>query len=51
VPISATDPPRYESEASFLKRHKLLLPGEVRRLRHADFEPETVEADRYGYRL
>jgi hypothetical protein len=33
---------RQESQASYLKRHGLLLPGEARRLKAADFEPETL---------
>jgi hypothetical protein len=36
------DPPIFESQASFLKRHRLLLPGEERRLTPADFEPEKA---------
>ena len=41
--IDPTDPPRYEAQAAYLKRHKLLLPGEERRLAPADFEPEEVQ--------
>ncbi len=37
-----SDPPRYESEASYLKRHDLLLPGERKRLSAQDFEPECI---------
>ena len=44
VAIDPTDPPRYEAQAAYLKRHKLLLRGEERRLRPADFEPEEVAA-------
>ena len=40
VAIDPTDPPRYEAQAAYLKRHKLLLRGEEKRLRPADFEPE-----------
>ena len=29
------DPPQFESEAAYLERHGLLLPGERRRLRRA----------------
>ncbi len=36
------DPPAFESEASFLKRHRLFLPGEAARLTDADFAPEAV---------
>lgn len=40
--INPGDPPMYESEASYLTRMGLLLPGERRRLRAADFERESV---------
>jgi hypothetical protein len=40
--IDVNDPPRFESQASYLKRHGLLLPGEAKRLKAADFEPELV---------
>lgn len=33
------DPPLFESEAAYLRRLDLLLPGEVERLGEADFEP------------
>jgi hypothetical protein len=36
------DPPTFESQAAYLARHGLFLPGERRRLRKADFEPEAV---------
>ena len=42
VPIDAEDPPRFESEASYLERHGLFLPGEKDRLSKADFEFEVV---------
>ena len=42
VPIDPDDPPVFESQAAYLERHGLLLPGERRRLRKADFEPEAV---------
>ncbi len=42
VAIDPGDPPRYESEASYLRRLGLLLPGESKRLRKADFDPEVV---------
>jgi hypothetical protein len=38
-----SDPPTYESQAAYLRRLKLLLPGESRRLKPADFEPERIE--------
>jgi hypothetical protein len=43
VAFDRTDPPTFESEATYLRRLNLLLPGEARRLRTADFEPESVE--------
>ena len=42
VAIDPEDPPRYESQATYLKRLDLLLPGELKRLTSADFEPELV---------
>ena len=39
------DPPRFESEASYLRRLDLLLPDELKRLTEADFEPETIGAE------
>jgi hypothetical protein len=39
------NPPRFESQASYLDRHALLLPSERRRLRREDFEPEVLPAD------
>jgi hypothetical protein len=42
VAVDACDPPRFEAQAAYLERHGLLLPGERKRLRRADFEPETV---------
>jgi hypothetical protein len=42
VAIDPSDPPRYESQAAYLQRHGLLLPGEAARLRAPDFAPELV---------
>jgi hypothetical protein len=42
VPIDPDDPPLYESQAAYLERHGLFLPGARRRLRKADFEPQAV---------
>jgi hypothetical protein len=42
LPPDPLDPPTFESEAAYLRRHGLLLPGEARRLKAADFEPETL---------
>jgi hypothetical protein len=39
VGIDATDPPTFECQAAYLKRHSLLMAGEEKR---ADFETETV---------
>ena len=36
------DPPIFEPQATYLKRHGFLLPGEERRLKKADWEPEAV---------
>jgi hypothetical protein len=43
TPIDPADPPRYESEAKYLLRLGLLLPGERERLCPRDFWPELVE--------
>jgi hypothetical protein len=40
--ISPAAPPLYESEATYLERLDLLLPGERRRLAAIDFHPESV---------
>jgi hypothetical protein len=42
TPIDPNDPPAYESQATYLDRHDLLIPAERRRLRKKDFEPEIV---------
>jgi hypothetical protein len=39
VGINQDDPPVFESQAAFLKRHGMFLPGEEKR---SDFEPETI---------
>ena len=36
--IDPRDPPAYESQAAYLRRHGLLAPSESRRLRAADFD-------------
>ena len=43
VAVDPEDPPSFESEAAYLNRHSLLLPGELKHLSPADFEPEAVE--------
>ena len=42
--VDAADPPLLESDAAFLKRLGLLLPGEAQRLRAADYEPVALPA-------
>jgi hypothetical protein len=44
VAIDPNDPPVYEAQATYLERYGLFLPGERRRLRKPDFEPESVAA-------
>ena len=43
--IDPDDPPRYESQAAFLKRHGLLTATEKCQLRKVDFKPEVVYFD------
>jgi len=43
VPVDRLDPPVFESEAAYLKRNGLLLPGEERRLSAAAYEPEILK--------
>jgi hypothetical protein len=43
VAIDPLDPPVYESQAAYLDKHGLFLPGEKKRLKKPDFEPETLE--------
>lgn len=45
VDVDPKNPPRFESQAEYLRRRGLLLPGEERRLRPADFRPEKVEVE------
>jgi hypothetical protein len=40
--IDPDNPPVYESQSSYLKRHNLFVPGEERRLKAKDFEPEAI---------
>ena len=42
IGLDVNDPPQYEAEATYLKRHSLLLKSEEKRLRKADFEPVSV---------
>jgi hypothetical protein len=41
-PVDPSDPPKFESQASYLKRHNLFEPGEERRLKAKDFEPQII---------
>jgi hypothetical protein len=43
VAVDWSQPPQYEAQATYLERHRLLLPHERRRLGAAAFEPEVVE--------
>jgi hypothetical protein len=43
VAIDVDDPPIFESEPSFLKRHGLFFPGEEERIPPEAWEPERVE--------
>jgi hypothetical protein len=43
VAIDSDDPPTFESQAAYLKRHDLFLTGEERRLKKSDFEPEAIQ--------
>lgn len=43
--IDPDDPPVVESEAAYLRRHRLLLPGEARRLAKGAFEPTALGED------
>lgn len=45
VAIDPDDPPIFESQATYLKRHRLFLAGEERRLKKSDFEPEAIQPD------
>lgn len=42
VPIDPRDPPSFEAQAAYVERHGLLLPGERKLLKAADFMPELV---------
>jgi hypothetical protein len=46
--IDPADPPRFESQAAYLERHCLLFPGEKRRLRPMDFQPEAITIEDLG---
>lgn len=46
TPVSSAQPPLYESEAAFLDRHDLWLPGEKARVK--DWRPTEVHCFRAG---
>jgi hypothetical protein len=46
--IDPANPPTFESEAAFLRCHNLLEPGEEKRLRPADYEPEIILPESEG---
>lgn len=48
VPLDPSDPPIFESEAAYLRRHNLFLPGEDRRLTAKHFEPHVLTPDWWG---
>jgi hypothetical protein len=45
VAIDPDDPPNFESQAAYLKRHGLFLAGEERRLKKADWEAEAIQKE------
>jgi hypothetical protein len=46
IPISASDPPIFESEATYLERLNLSLPGEQAGIRRIDWRPVQVRVRR-----
>jgi hypothetical protein len=42
VTIDVNDPPRFESQAAYLKRRGLFLAGEERRVKKPDFEADVI---------
>jgi hypothetical protein len=49
-PCDPNDPPTFESQATYLRRHGLLFPGERDRLTAEDFEPEPIRPPRHVFR-
>lgn len=45
VAVDPHDPPVYEAQAEYLRRHGLLVRGELERLTPADFAPEAIPID------
>jgi hypothetical protein len=46
VPIDPANPPLYESEAAYLRRHHLLTREELQQLTEADFAPVAINGTR-----
>lgn len=51
VSIDPNDPPTFESQAAYLKRHGFLLGDEERRLKKADWEAEAISKRNKGTAL
>lgn len=47
VNVDPLNPPRFQSEAAYLREHNLLLPGELERLTADDFTDEVPEPHQY----
>ena len=43
IGIDPGDPPKFEAQAAYLKKRSLLTKSEQKRLKKADFEPETIK--------
>lgn len=48
VDVNLADPLRFESQAAYLERLGLVLPGKDKRLKPRDFEPEMIPIDAEG---
>jgi len=48
--LDRDDIPTFESEASYLRRLKLLLPAELKRIKKGDFKPVAIEMDKDRWR-
>ena len=46
--VDRDNPPTFESQAAYLRRHGLFEPGEERRLKARDLEPEVIPLDPVG---
>jgi hypothetical protein len=45
TPMDPLDPPKFESEAAYLRRLGLFIAGEEERLSEADFAPEVIDTE------